>query len=257
LTLRSNPINELDLPLILWCAFALACGGLLKGALGVGTPLLPVPLMALVLPPQTAIVMMAMPVVAANVWQVLRAPRADRLIGRFWPAFAALLAGLWVGVGILTRIDEKALMTVVGVAVIVFALAHVSGLRLSIPARLEKPAGVGFGLAAGVIGGVCSFFGPFLIIYMMSAPNLRKEQFIGAIGFLYAGAVIPWSILLYQRGIMDDALLAYSTAAVLPVAAGMAAGTALRRFVSERRFRGLILAVLVVSGGVILARAWA
>jgi len=230
---------------------------LLKGALGVGTPLLPVPLMALVLPPQTAIVMMAMPVVAANVWQMCRAPRADRLTGRFWPAFAALLAGLWVGVGILTRIDEKGLMAVVGAAVIVFALVHGSGHKLSIPARLEKPAGLGFGFTAGVIGGVCSFFGPMLIIYLISLVDLRKEQFIGAIGFLYTGAVIPWAILLYYHGIMDNKLLLYSTAAVLPVALGMAAGTALRRFVSERRFRHLILAALVCSGGVILARAWA
>jgi len=212
--------------------------------------------MALALPPQTAIVLMAVPVVVANVWQTLRAPRADLLIGRFWPAFAALLVGMWLGLGILTRIDEKALMTVVGIAVIAFALAHSSGLRLNLPARLEKAAGVGFGFAAGVIGGVCSFFGPFLIIYMMSLADLRKEQFIGAIGFLYAGAVVPWTILLYHRGIMDDALLAYSTGAVLPVAVGMAAGAALRRFVSERRFRALILTVLVVSGGVILARAW-
>jgi len=250
------PIHDIDFALIVWCAFALACGGLLKGALGVGTPLLPVPLMALVLPPQVAIVLMAMPVVVANLWQTLRAPRADLLISRFWPAFAALLVGMWLGLGILTRIDEKALMAVVGVAVIVFALAHSSGLRLNIPARMEKPAGVGFGFAAGVIGGVCSFFGPFLIIYMMSLPNLRKEQFIGAIGFLYTGAVIPWTILLYYRGIMDDKLLAYSAAAVLPVAVGMAAGAALRRFVSEHRFRRLILTVLVISGGVILARAW-
>lgn len=250
------PINEFDLPLVLWCAFALACGGLLKGALGVGTPLLPVPLMALALPPQTAIVLMAMPVVAANVWQTLRAPRADRLTGRFLPAFAALLAGMYLGVGILTRIDEKALMAVVGAAAIVFALAHGLGWRLRIPAAWEKPAGLGFGFAAGVIGGVCSFFGPMLIIYLISLTDLRKEQFIGAIGFLYAGAVIPWAILLYYHGIMDNQLLLYSTAAVLPVALGMAAGTALRRFVSEHRFRRLILAVLVCSGGVILARAW-
>jgi len=213
--------------------------------------------MALVLPPQTAIVMMALPVVAANVWQTLRAPRADRLTGRFRPAFVALLAGLWVGVGILTRIDEKTLMAVVGVAVMVFALAHGSGLKLHIPARLEKPAGLGFGFAAGVIGGVCSLFGPMLIIYLISLPNLRKEQFIGAAGFLYTGAAIPWTALLYYHGLMDHRHLLYSAAAVLPVAAGMAAGTALRRFVSERRFRHLILAVLACSGGVILARAWA
>ena len=53
-----------------WCALAVACGGLIKGALGVGTPLLTVPMLAMVLPPQHAVAVMAVPVVVANLWQV-------------------------------------------------------------------------------------------------------------------------------------------------------------------------------------------
>jgi len=62
------------LDIILWCSFALACGGLIKGTLGVGTPLLTVPLMALVLPAQSAVTLMALPVVVANLWQAFSAP---------------------------------------------------------------------------------------------------------------------------------------------------------------------------------------
>jgi len=61
-------LEEFDLLVIAWCAFALFCGGLIKGTLGVGTPLLTVPLMALVLPAQMAVILMAVPVVVANVW---------------------------------------------------------------------------------------------------------------------------------------------------------------------------------------------
>ncbi|MGB1612514.1 MAG: hypothetical protein ACPHCM_03420, partial [Arenicellales bacterium] len=58
-------LPELDMWIIVWCGFALFCGGLIKGTLGVGTPLLTVPLMALVVPAQTAVVLMAIPVVVA------------------------------------------------------------------------------------------------------------------------------------------------------------------------------------------------
>ena len=44
--------------------------------LGVGTPLLTVPMMALVLPPQMAIAIMAIPVVVANLWQFAQAERS-------------------------------------------------------------------------------------------------------------------------------------------------------------------------------------
>ncbi len=246
---------ELTIWPLLWCAFALACGGLIKGALGVGTPLLTVPLMALVLPPQTAVAVMVAPVVVANLWQAARAPRVDNVIGRFWPTFAAILAGSWVGVYILARIDAQGLLIIVGVAVIVFALLQGSSRKPRIPAALEKPAGLLFGLASGVIGGVSSFFGPMLIIYLVSLQNLGKEQFIGAISFLYIGAVVPWAVALYFVGILDRELLLHSTAAVAPVVLGMAAGRYLRKFIGEHRFRHWILVILLCSGAVILWRA--
>jgi len=85
--------DSISMLVIFWCTFALFCGGLIKGTLGVGTPLLTVPLMALVLPAQSAVALMAMPVVVANVWQAAKAPNITSIIGRFWPAAVALLAG--------------------------------------------------------------------------------------------------------------------------------------------------------------------
>ncbi|HIE74684.1 MAG TPA: hypothetical protein EYP93_00360, partial [Gammaproteobacteria bacterium] len=82
-------LNEIDLQIVAWCTFAFLCGGLIKGALGVGTPLLTVPLMALVLPVQTAVVLMALPVVFANVWQAFQAKQISSAVSRFWPSFLA------------------------------------------------------------------------------------------------------------------------------------------------------------------------
>ena len=247
--------GEFSIQILVWCALALAGGGLIKGALGVGTPLLTVPLMALVLPPQTAVALMAIPVVVANLWQAWQAPRVDKVINRFWPTFVAILVGSWIGVAILTRIDDKALMIVVGIAVIIFALLQGSSYKLRIPASLEKPAGVGFGFASGLIGGVSSFFGPMLIIYLVSLKSLGKERFISAISFLYVSAVVPWAITLYWLGLLDRHLLMYSTAAVAPVILGMMIGRNLRKYINEHRFQRLILIILLCSGGVILWRA--
>ena len=72
---------------VAWCFLALALGGFIKGALGVGTPLLTVPMMALVLPPQMAVAIMAIPVVVANLWQFAQSGRPREAVRRFWPAF--------------------------------------------------------------------------------------------------------------------------------------------------------------------------
>jgi hypothetical protein len=231
-----------------WCFFALACGGFIKGALGVGTPLLTVPMMAQVLPPQMAIAIMAIPVVVANIWQFARAERSSAVIARFWPTFVAILVGTWIGVKILATIDEKTLMALVGVAVIGFALLQGSKFRLHLPDHLVRPAGIFFGGASGLIGGISSFFGPMLITYLISIRGLSKHQFVSSISFLYVSAVVPWTLTLYFFGILDERLLFYSTLATLPVTFGLLLGERIRHLISEARFRYLIIGILIVSG---------
>jgi uncharacterized membrane protein YfcA len=242
--------------ILAWCFFALGCGGFIKGALGVGTPLLTVPMMAQVLPPQTAIAIMAVPVVVANLWQFAQAERSTRVVKRFWPTFVAILAGTWIGVKILSVIDEKALLILVGVAVIAFALLQGSRFRLHLPERMVRPAGLFFGGASGVIGGLCSFFGPMLIVYLISIRDLGKNQFVSTISFLYVSAVVPWAITLYLFGILDQRLLVYSILATLPVTLGLVIGQRIRRHISDARFQYLIIGILVVSGASMLWRAY-
>jgi uncharacterized membrane protein YfcA len=206
-----------------WCFFALWCGGFIKGALGVGTPLLTVPMMALVLPPQMAIAIMAIPVVVANLWQFAQAERSTAVIARFWPTFLAILVGTWVGVKILSVIDEKTLLVVVGISVIGFALLQGSRFRLHLPDPMVKPAGLFFGGASGLIGGLSSFFGPMLIVYLIS---------------------------------IDQRMLIYSALATIPVTIGLLIGQRIRRRISDARFQYLIIGILVVSGCSMLWRAY-
>ena len=239
-----------------WCFFALWCGGFIKGALGVGTPLLTVPMMALVLPPQMAIAIMAIPVVVANLWQFAQAERSTAVIARFWPTFLAILVGTWVGVKILSVIDEKTLLVVVGISVIGFALLQGSRFRLHLPDWMVKPAGLFFGGASGLIGGLSSFFGPMLIVYLISIRNLDKNQFVSSISFLYVSAVVPWTVTLYLFGILDQRMLIYSALATIPVTIGLLIGQRIRRRISDARFQYLIIGILVVSGCSMLWRAY-
>jgi uncharacterized membrane protein YfcA len=239
-----------------WCFLALCLGGFIKGALGVGTPLLTVPMMALVLPPQMAVAIMAIPVVVANLWQFAQAGRPAEAVRLFWPAFVAILVGTWVGVNILASIDDRTLLIVVGVAVFVFAIMQASRFRLQLPDAMVRPAGLFFGGASGLIGGISSFFGPMLITYLISVRNLGKDQFVSSISFMYVSAVVPWTIMLYFYGILDSRLLVYSALATIPVTIGLLIGQRIRRHISETRFRYLIIGILIISAISMLWRAY-
>jgi len=247
---------EYEFWVIAWCFFALAFGGFIKGALGVGTPLLTVPMMAMVLPPQMAIAIMAIPVVVANLWQFSQADRSTAVLKRFWPAFIGVLAGTWIGVKILSTIDETTLLIVVGASVIAFAILQGSSSRFHLSESLVKPVGGLFGLASGVIGGISSFFGPMLVVYLISIRDLSKNQFVSTISFLYVSAVVPWAITLYIYGILDQTMMMFSVAATLPVTLGLVIGQGIRGSIGEDIFKKLIIGILLVSGTSMLWRAF-
>lgn len=249
-------ILELSLWVLAWCAFAMACGGFIKGVLGIGTPLLTVPMMALVLPVHHAVIIMAIPVVVANLWQVYDAEKPVQTVKRFWPALAALLAGTWIGVKILTGIDEKTLLIVVGILVICFTVIQGSSRRIQIPSHLERPAGAVFCGSAGIIGGLSSMFGPMLILYLVSLATLDKNRFVNTISFLYIGAVVPWVVILAITGALNARLAMLSALSVVPLVVGLAAGRMIRKRVEETIFHRLILGVLILSGISMIWRAW-
>ncbi|MBX2824907.1 MAG: sulfite exporter TauE/SafE family protein [Gammaproteobacteria bacterium] len=246
---------ETGLVVILWCAFALFCGGLIKGTLGVGTPLLAVPMMALVLPPQVVITIMALPVVITNVWQAAQAPRGYNPVARQWPTAAGILLGTAIGTQILAVIDERPLLLIVGILVLCFTFLQASRFQLRIPTRFEKSAGVIFGSTAGLIGGLSSMFGPVMILYLIAIENRNKERFVSLISFLYLAATIPWAIQLYLSGLLRDEILLYSAVAVVPVLIGMSIGRHLRARISEKRFNVLILGILILSGSTLIWRS--
>ena len=241
--------------MLAWCAFALFCGGLIKGALGVGTPLLTVPMMAFVLPPQIAIVIMALPVVVANVWQFINAPKEKGIVRDYLPAGLAIAVGSAIGTKILVSIDEKLLLILVAVLVALFTVLQGSRYRFGIERPMLWPAGIAFGLTAGVVGGLSSMFGPMMVLYMVSINNLPKDRFVAGISFLYLWAVIPWNFQLYFRGLLDHPVLLYSAIAIIWVSLGMVFGQRARQHISEARFKVAIRWVLFASAASLMVRA--
>lgn len=77
----------------------------------------------MVLPAQVAIVLMAIPIVFANLWQAVNAPNLKVLAIRYWPAGLALLAGTYTGINILSSIDEKTLLLTLATIPVLAGLA--------------------------------------------------------------------------------------------------------------------------------------
>ena len=234
-----------DLELIVVLALALGAGGLVKGATGMGLPLVAIPVLAAFLGIAHAVAIMMMPILVTNAWQIWQL--RDELKGlRFLgPLLAAGAVGVVVGVWVLTTVPERALSIVLAVILIVYI-----GLRLAKPDFRIRPA-PGYALAApagflaGVLQGATGISAPIGVTFIHALREPRRAH-IAAVSAMFLVFVIFHIPALVYAGIFDWERLVQSTFAILPAAAAMPLGTFLSSRLSQEGFDRIILALLAV-----------
>ena len=245
---------ELGTIVLLWCAVVLFSAGAVKGILGIGLPVVAIPLLALVMPVPQAVALMPIPIVISNIWQAFHGGYFLPAWRRFWPLILGLVVGTVIGVKLLASVDPRALYIVIGVVVMVFALTSFFSPRLRLPAHGERWLGLAIGLASGVIGGMSTIYGPALIMFLI-ALRLPKDEFVGTIATFYLSAAVPLTLALGAFGVMGTRELIASTLATLPLFLGMLSGQVLRTRLNQEAFRKGLLAMLLVAGLVLIKRA--
>lgn len=232
--------------------FALLLGmqlvaGSVKGVLGIGLPLVAVPVLSLVMPVPTAIAVMTLPILVSNLYQGLDRRLIAPTLRRFWPMILTAMATCAVSAQLLVTLDARTTYLFLGAIVVGFAAFSLLGDRISVPPRLERPLAPVVGLLAGTLGGLSNFFGPPIIVYLVSL-KLTKDAFVCAVGLSFVAAGLPLWATLAAEGVLGTAELIASAVFILPVMLGVLLGQRLRRVVPQQTFRRVLLAVLVLMG---------
>lgn len=242
-----------------WLVVAVVVGaflaaGTVKGIIGVGLPMIAVPLIASTTSPAQAIALASMPVVVSNAWQALHGGHSGTCLRRFWPMLTAVVAGTFIGVRILATIDARIVSGILGVVLVVFTVLQFLPRTLVLGPRGERWLGPPLGLIGGVLGGLSSLFGPLLIIYLV-ALRLPKDIFVAAVALLFFTGSLPLFLGLVANGILTPHQILLSALSALPVIAGLVIGRLLRRRVPQARFEKVLFAVLIVIGLNLIRRA--
>lgn len=238
-------------------AYALLClflGGLVKGVVGLGLPLVSLPLLAAALPLKTAVALLVMPVFATNIAQLFQGGRFGPTIRRFWPTVAVLTISIMVAAQALVVLPERVLYITIGTALTVLTVAMRFRPTLRLAPSQEKWAGAAAGAVAGVLGGISAIYGPPLMMFLASL-RLSKQEFVPAISLLLLAGNSGLTIGLLGFGAADFADMALSLLAVLPTAAGLWLGQRVHMRLDERRFGLALDAIYLVTAVSFLARA--
>ena len=158
--------------------------GLVKGVIGMGLPTVAMGLLAVVLPPVEAAALLVVPSLVTNVWQLLAGPRFAMLARRLWTMMAGVVLGTIAGAGILAG-DTAAVASIgLGIALAVYAIVGLAGLRSAVARRHEVWLAPLVGVTTGLVTGATGVFVLPAVPYLQ-AIGLQKEELIQALGLSF------------------------------------------------------------------------
>jgi uncharacterized membrane protein YfcA len=233
--------------LLLLVAFTFLLAGFVKGVVGLGLPTVAMGLLGLAMAPAQAAVLLVVPSLVTNLWQLFAGPRFGGLLRRLWPMMAGICLGTWAGAGLLTGAGADTATIGLGVALVLYAAIGLAGPRVSIPAKAERwwsgPVGAATGLVTAATGVFVIPAVPFL-----QALGLEKEDLVQALGLSFTVSTLALAAGLAHDGAFPLAAAGTSLLALAPALLGMAAGQWLRLRVRPEVFRRWFFLGLLLLG---------
>lgn len=236
------------------CALGLLAGSTVKGVAGIGLPLVAVPLLTVLVNLKTAVTMTTVPIIGSNFIQSIQGGRFPHLVKRFWTLLLPLFVEIIVGTRLLVVLPERVLDLIIGVAVISIPLVLHFSPHIRVTRAHERWANPLIGIGSGLLGGISTFYGPPIMLYVFGM-RLPKDEFIPTISLMYTVAGIGMLFGIYANRVATLSEIGVAFLMLIPTAIGMWIGRFVRVQLSERRFQQLIVAIYVITGVTFLVDA--
>jgi uncharacterized membrane protein YfcA len=230
---------------------SLIVAGLLKGTIGVGMPVVALPLLSLFIDIKSAEMLLSVPLILSNLPQALEGGKTGRCLMQLMPVILGMSPGLFLGVEVLLALDASVAKMVAGFVLMGVGAVTLLAPKLEIQSRLVLPAGITFGFLGGILGGVAAMPGPLVFIFLL-AKGLHGKAFTkeASLYLVVSAGLLP--ILLTASRQFSWLDVSASTAATLPVGLGMYVGQRMRDKIAPETFKKLVLIAVIAAGADLL-----
>ena len=230
--------------------------GFIKGAIGLGLPIVVLTMLAATLGMREALALFLIPGIVANIWQMLSGPWLGQLVRRMWPFLLAAVVGIWMGTWVLANADTALLEALLGGVLIVYSIFSLLTPQLPPPGQRE---GWMAPLAGGTGGVMFGMTGIFIVpgILFLQTLGLQRDMFVQALGLTFITISSTLTVSMAGRDLVSVEEAMVSAAALVPTFLGLYLGRSVRHRVSEAMFRRLFFVALIFSGLYMIWRALA
>jgi uncharacterized membrane protein YfcA len=234
-------------PLWLLAGATFLLAGLVKGVIGMGLPTIAMGLLSLAIPPAEAAAMLIVPSLVTNVWQLLAGPRFGALARQLWGMMVGVVLGTIAGAGIIVGNAAGLAAVALGVALVVYAVVGLTGVKFALPRRYQGWAGVVVGATTGIVTGATGVFVIPAVPYLQ-AIGLEKDDLIQALGLSFTVSTLALGIGLLRMDAFQLQSAGLSALWLVPALGGMFLGQAIRGRISAPTFRTVFFAGLLLLG---------
>ena len=235
-------------------AVILVVAGVVNGLAGFGFAVVGTMALALVVDPASAVVVMIIPMVAANVTLVTELSTDElRTCGqRFGPLVGSALVGTIVGMVVLDALPGGPLRVGLGLITLGFVASQQRAVPLP---KLEtagstldgRPVQITIGSVSGLLFGATNV-GVQLVAYLRSR-DLSHSLFVGVVAMVFVGINAIRVGAAALLGLYPTlTVVALSVLASVPAVGGVKLGSRLRSRVTSRLRRRIVLGLLIVIG---------
>lgn len=226
--------------------------GLIQGLSGFGSALVAVPLLALLLPVETVVPLMAMLGTAISAFNLMHLHHAVRL-NSVTRLLAGYLLGTPVGLYFLTRAPEAVILGSLGLFISGYALLSLAG-RQPRAAWLREWR-IGLGAISGALGAAFSTNGPPVILHVAAHTEWeadRKKATL-VVFFLISSGI---TVLAHgASGLVTGRILHWFLWSTPMLLAGTLTGIRIYRGLGEHDYRRLTFGLILATGVLLVIRS--
>ncbi len=236
-----------DPTIVIVIILAVMAGGLIKGTIGFGMPMVALPLIAFAVPVTTAMILLCAPIFLTNFLQIKFKQGISSY--RFLPMFLFLVVGLIIGARLILEINLNTITQIIAILIIFAAVINCFGFKINnnINKKNEKIITSIIGFGSGILGGLSTVYGPPMLAYLV-AVDLPKEKFVRTVSTMYFIGSFPLYGSLIYYGFATKQDLVMSLLLIIPALIAQQIGTKIRDKINQKQFRNCILVTLVILG---------
>ena len=233
---------------------SLLIAGAVKGTIGIGTPIVGVPLLSLFLDIPSTLMLLSVSLILTNIPQALEGGRTGEALWSLLPVIAGLVPGILIGARTIAYVDARTANGIAGSALLLISILMLSSPKFQMTPGSSRWIGFTAGFLGGILTGVAAIGAPLVFAYLI-AKGLRAREFTKQASLFLVFSSGLLAIALTGARTFNTGDLLVSTAALIPVGIGMAFGRTIRDRIPPRVFKNIVLVAVMASGVDLLRRA--